>query len=251
MSGHSKWATTKHKKAAVDEKRAKVFSKLSKEISVAARQGGDPDFNFQLRLAIDRAKAENMPKDNIDRAIAKGAGGGEGGELKEIVYEGFGPAGTAVIVIALTDNLNRTASEIKHIFSKNGGSLAGPGAVMWQFEKLGVIRFCSTPCNQGGVSARGGCALGAGGGLELKLIEAGAEDIEHDEDEIIIYTKVENLKKVKDAVDKEGIKIESADIEYVPKEEKELNEGDEEKVERLLDALDDSDDVSDIFTNIK
>ncbi|MBU1179599.1 YebC/PmpR family DNA-binding transcriptional regulator [Patescibacteria group bacterium] len=241
MSGHSKWKKIKGKKGASDEKRGKIFSKLSKEISVAARGGGDPDFNFQLRLAIDRAKAENMPKDNIDRAIAKGAGAGEGGGLKEIVYEGFGPAGAAVIVTALTDNLNRTASDIKHIFTKNGGSLGGPGSVMWQFEKLGVIRFCSPLCNQGGVR----------GGLELELIEAGAEDIKHEDDETIIYTKVENLKKVKDVIDKEGIKIESADIEYVAKEEKELNPDDEDKVEKFMEALDDSDDVSEVFTNVK
>lgn len=239
MSGHSKWSKIKRKKGASDEKRGKIFSKLSKEISVAARQGGDPDFNFQLRLAIDRAKAENMPKDNIDRAVAKGAGGGEGGELKELIYEGFGPGGIAVIIVAYSDNPNRTGSEIKHILSRNNGSLSGPGAVMWQFEKFGVLR---TQIKDNRLKIKD---------KELELIEEGMEDMKEDEDEGVIFTKVENLQKVKDVMDKEGIGVESADIEYVAKEEKELNPEDEKKLERLMEALDESDDVSEVFTNVK
>jgi len=237
MSGHSKWKTIKQKKGALDAKKGKIFSKLSKEISIAARGGGDPNFNFGLRLAIDRAKAFNMPKDNIDRAVVKGAGGGEAGELKELVYEGFGPAGSAFIVTVLTDNPNRSASDIKHIFSKNGGNMGAPGSVMWQFEKSGIVRFKKEDLDRDE--------------LELELIDAGAEDLKEEDEDLVVVSKVENLQKVKEAVDKKNIPIESASIEYIAKEEVDINEEDEVKAERLMDALDDNDDVSDIFTNIK
>lgn len=236
MSGHSKWATTKRKKAIIDSKRGKAFSKLSKEISVAARGGGDPNFNFQLRLAIDRAKAVNMPKDNIDRAIVKGAGGGEGADLKELVYEGYGPAGSAFIITTLTDNPNRTANDLKHIFTKNNGNMGAPGSVMWQFDKLGVIIFKSEGIDQESI--------------ELELIEAGAEDIKKDNDEIIVYSKVENLQKIKEALEVKDIAIESADIEYIAKENINIKEDEEAKVEKLIDALEDQDDVSDVFANL-
>ncbi|MBU4421831.1 YebC/PmpR family DNA-binding transcriptional regulator [Candidatus Parcubacteria bacterium] len=238
MSGHSKWATTKRKKGIIDSKRGKIFTKLARDITVAARSGADPNFNFQLRLAVDRAKTSNMPKDNIERAIARGAGEGEGGQLKELVYEAVTSGNIALIIVAFSDNPNRTASDIKHILSKNGASLS-PGAAMWQFEKLGVIRFQISNFKFQIEE------------LELILIETGAEDIKKEDNEIIVYTKVENLQKVKEAIEKEGVKIEDAGIEYVAKEPVEINDAISEKLEKLVDAIEDNDDVADIFTNVR
>lgn len=240
MSKHSKWAKIKHQKGATDAKRGQVFTKLARNITVASREGGgDPNFNFKLRLAVDLAKAANMPKDNIERAIAKGAGGGEAGALKELVYEAFGPAGSAFIIVAYSDNVNRTVAEVKNVLSKNGGVMAGQGAVIWQFQKLGVIRFQISNLKFQIEE------------LELKLIDAGAEDIKEDGEEFIIYSKPENFQKVKETVDAMKIAIESAAIEYVAKNEVELSEADEEKAGRLMEALDDNEDVSEVFTNIK
>jgi len=238
MSKHSKWAKVKNQKAVTDKKRGQIFTKIARNITVAAREGGaDASFNFKLRLAIDQAKEANMPKDNIDRAVAKGVGGGEAGALKELVYEAFGPAGTAFIILAYSDNVNRTAAEVKHILSKNNGVLAGQGAVLWQFQKLGVLRFKSESVNRED--------------LELKLIDAGADDIKDEDGEIVVLAKPENFQKVKEAIDEINIKLESVAIEYISKNEVELIPEDEEKAERLMEALDDYDDVSEVFTNIK
>lgn len=239
MSKHSKWAKVKQYKGAIDAKRGQIFTKLARNITVAAREGGaDANFNFKLRMAIEKAKSANMPKDNIDRAIAKGVGGGEGAALRELVYEAFGPAGSAFVITALSDNSNRTAGEVKNILSKNGGTLAGQGAVMWQFGKLGIIRTSKDL----GLKIKD---------KELELIDAGAEDIKYEEDGVIIFTKPENLQKVKEVLDKENITAESADIEYVAKEPKEATDAEWEKIESLIDAIDENDDVDEIYTNVK
>jgi len=239
MSKHSKWAKVKNQKGAADAKRGQIFTKLGRDISIAAREAGnDPEFNFKLRMALDRAKAANMPKDNIDRAIARGAGAGAGGELKELVYEAFGPAGSAFIITAYSDNVNRTAGEIKHILSKNNGNLAGQGAVMWQFKKMGVIRFQISNLKL------------QIDDLELMLVEAEAEDVKEEDGENVVFTKPEDLAKIKKIFDDQKITLESVAIEYVSKETMKLSSEDEVKAETLMDALDDNEDVSEIFTNI-
>jgi len=238
MSKHSKWAKIKRAKGVTDAKRGAVFTKLGRNITIAARDGGDPAFNFKLRLAVQAAKSANMPKDNIEKAIAKGAGAGEGASLKELVYEAMGPAGSALVITAYSDNVNRTAAEIKHILSKNGGALVPQNGIMWQFQKLGVIRMIK----DSGLKIKD---------KELELIDAGAEDIEEDDDGIIIYTKPENFQKVKEMVDKEGIAADSAAIEYVAKEPVELGAEDGEKIEALIEALDENDDVAEVYTNVK
>lgn len=236
MSGHSKWATTKRAKEAVDKKRAGAFTKIANEIAIAAREGKDPSVNFKLRVAMDKARAVNMPKDNVERAIKRGTGEDGGAAVEELVYEGFGPAGAAVIVKSLTDSRNRAASEIKHVFSKHGGSIAGSGAVMWEFLKRGSIRIPRQPLQN----------------IEIQLIEAGAEDIREEEKNIVIYAKVEDLQKTKTALEKAGFTISDTDIEFVPKETKKIeNEKDKQKLENFFSDLDDLDDVSDFYTNIE
>lgn len=221
-----------------DSKRGQTFTKLARNITVAAREGGgDANFNFKLRIAIEKAKAANMPKDNVDRAVAKGVGGGEGASLQELVYEAFGPVGSALIVTAFSDNVNRTVGEVKNILTKNGGTMAGQGAVMWQFSRLGVLRFAKL-------------SEDAWQALELKLIDAGAEDMKEQDDFFVVYTKPENLQKVKEVLDAEGVALESADIEYVAKEQKDVTEEDWERIEKIIDALDENEDVADVFTNI-
>ncbi len=236
MSGHSKWATTKRAKEAVDKKRGKIFTKLTNEIIIAAREGGDPTMNFKLRVAMDRARAANVPKENIERAIKRGTGEDGGAVVEELIYEGFGPAGAAVIIKSLTDNKNRSASEIKHVFTKHGGSVAGSGAVMWMFLKRGAIRIPKQPLAD----------------IELQLIEAGAEDIREEEENIVIYTKVEDLQKTKTALEKSGFTISDTDIEFAPKESKKItDESEKEKLENFFNDLDDLDDVSDFYTNVE
>ena len=235
MSGHSKWATTKRQKAIVDAKRGAIFTKLANIITLAAKEkGGNPDINFTLRMAIDKAKAANMPKDNIERAIKRGTGELAGEQIEELYYEGIGPANTQFIIKSLTDNKNRSASNIRHIFSKYGGSLS---TVMWNFEKKGVIRISDL-----------GFRISD---LELELIDAGADDILEEEEGITIFTKVEDLQKVKNFLDEKNIKTESAEIEYVPKEEIKLeSENDKEKVEKFIEELEDCEDVSDYYINV-
>lgn len=223
-----------------DAKRGQVFTKLARNITVAAREGGgDANFNFKLRMAIEKAKAANMPKDNVDRAVAKGAGEGGGTALQELVYEAFGPCGSALIITALSDNVNRTVGEVKNILTKNGGTMAGQGAVMWQFQRLGVILIKNEELRIKNEE------------LELKLIEVGAEDISEDDEFLTIYVKPENFQKVKEVLDKEKIVVESADIEYVAKEIKEVGEAEWERIEKLIDALDENEDVNEVYTNIK
>ncbi|HPI67065.1 MAG TPA: YebC/PmpR family DNA-binding transcriptional regulator [bacterium] len=235
MSGHSKWATTKRKKFAVDAKRSSVFTKLANNVTVAARHGGgDPEMNFRLRLAIERAKAASMPKENIERAIKRGLGELDGQQLEEVIYEGYGPGQVAVLVECLTDNRNRTHGEIKKIFENFGGTLAGQGAVMWQFEKKGVIII-----NNQNLSEE----------IELKIIDAGADDFVSNENEITVYTKPEDLQRVKEKLEHEKFHIESAALEYVAKEKIDLAEPQEETLVKFIEELEGQNEVNEYYLN--
>lgn len=236
MSGHSKWATIKRKKEVTDSKRGAVFTKLGNIISIAAREkGGDIETNFSLRMAVEKAKAANMPKENIERAIKRGTGEGGGEQIVELIYEGIGPANSQFIVRALTDNKNRSAASVRHAFTKYGGSL---GTVMWNFEQKGVLRISNEKF------------LISNDDEELELIEVGADDILKEEDGITIYTKPENLQNVKKFLDEKKIETESAEIEYIAKDEVAVNDEDKEKIEKFIDEIDGIEDVSDYFTNV-
>jgi YebC/PmpR family DNA-binding regulatory protein len=238
VSGHSKWSSIKHKKGAADAKRGKLFSKLSRAIIVAAKEGGgDPANNASLQNAIEKAKSYSMPKDNIDRAIAKGSGADADADAFEtIVYEGYGPEGVAVIVEALTDNKNRTAADVRHIFAKSGGNLGATGAVAWQFERHGVV---IVPAD--GVD-----------GDELLLVAAdgGAEDVEQDGDVFQVTSAPEALAAVRTAIEAAGITVESAELTLIPKVTVAIeDESKARQVMRLIDALEDNDDVQDVYAN--
>ena len=236
MSGHSKWHTIKHKKGALDAKRGKLFTKLIKEITVAARSGGgDVDANARLRKAISDAKAGNMPNDTIDRAIKRGTGELEGTSYDEIVYEGYGPGGVAVMVDAMTDNRNRTVAEIRHIFSKNGGNLAATGAVGWIFEKKGyiVVDKAAKPEDE----------------LFEIVTEAGAEDLRDDEGSFEIITAPEDFDAVHEAVKKAGIEPQMAEVEMLPKEYKKLEGQEAKQMLKLMETLEDNDDVQKVSAN--
>ncbi len=236
MSGHSKWATIKHKKGKTDAARGKLFSKLSRAITVAAREGGgDPSMNMSLANAIEKAKAESMPKDNIERAIQRGTGGGEGTSYESIVYEGYGPAGVAIIVEVLTDNKNRSAAEVRNIFSKHGGQLAQPGAVAWGFERRGSIVVDGTKHDEDDVMAA--------------AIEAGAEDVVQDGESFQVLTEPGDLATVRDALTAAGIAFEAADLTMIPKTTVKLEENDARKTMKIMDALEDSDDVQEVYAN--
>jgi len=240
MSGHSKWSSIKYKKGIADAKRSAIFTKLAKAITIAAREGGkELDTNFKLRLAVDKAKVANMPKDNIERAIKRGTGELDGGRIEEVTYEGFGPSGVAIVVSALTDNRNRTSANIKHIFSKYGGSLGGPNSVLWMFERKGVIRISSENLDMSWEN------------LELKVIDLGAEDTVEEDGEMIIYTAPDNLQSFQESLEKEGIKVDYAEIEWIAKEKIDLLEEDEKKVKKFLGELDDDQDVDNYYTNIE
>ncbi|HPA25576.1 MAG TPA: YebC/PmpR family DNA-binding transcriptional regulator [bacterium] len=237
MSGHSKWATTKRKKSIIDAKRSANFTKLANTISVAARSGSDPIMNFSLRMAIDKAKSFSLPKENIERAIKRGAGELGGASLEEVMYEGFGPGKVGLMVECLTDNKNRTLNEVKLIFDKNGGALAGQGSVSWMFEKKGII-VLKNPNSQNLTEE-----------TELQIIENGADDFFFNEEEIVVYTKIADLQLVKENLEKANFEIASAGLEYVPKEKINLSEEDEEKLQKLLDALEEQNEVSEYYTN--
>jgi YebC/PmpR family DNA-binding regulatory protein len=238
LSGHSKWSSIKHKKGAADAKRGQLFSKLSRAILVAAKEGGgDPANNMSLQNAIEKAKSYSMPKDNIDRAIAKGSGADADAEAFEtIVYEGYGPEGVAVIVEALTDNKNRTAADVRHLFSKHGGNLGTAGAVAWQFDRRGVVVVPSDGVDE----------------EELLLVAAdgGADDIEQDGTVFQVTSAPESLAAVRQAIQAAGFTVDSAELMLVPKTTVEI--GDEQKarqVMRLIDALEENDDVQDVYAN--
>jgi YebC/PmpR family DNA-binding regulatory protein len=237
MSGHSKWSTIKRQKGANDAKRGALFTKVAREISVAARQGGgDPDANYRLRLAIEKARSVNMPADNIKRTIDKATGGGEAEQFEEIVYEGYGPGGVAVLVEAQTDNRNRTAAEVRSMFAKSGGQLAGSGAVAWQFEPRGLI---SVP--------RSGSDADE---ITLAAIDAGAEDVDTDDEETIeIYTSPADLEAVRKALEGAGVAVESAESTMVAKQTVELDSSKARQALRLVELLEDLDDVSRVTAN--
>jgi YebC/PmpR family DNA-binding regulatory protein len=239
MSGHSKWATIKRQKAATDAKRGAVFTKLAKVISLAAREkGADPAANFGLRLAIDRAKAANMPKENIERAIKRGTGELIGDKIEELIYEGFGPAKSQFIIKCLSDNKNRTAAKIRHLLAKHSGSL---GSVSWNFEQLGVIRIMAEELKNKNLTDQN---------FELEIIDAGAEDIVKEKEGLTIYGKIDQLPELKKLVEDKQVKAESAEIEYVAKEKLDLAQADQGKVEQLIEELEDDEDVSDYYTNV-
>ena len=239
MSGHSKWSKIKNKKGKEDQKRGQIFTKASKAITLAARQGGSVDMNFSLRLAVEKAKALNMPKDNIERAIKKGIGEGEGSEMEEIVYEGFGPDGVAIMVESWTDNRNRTVSEVKNVFSKNGGSLGSPGSVQWQFEKKGVVRLTKEKQD----------IIGDWESFQLSLMDAGAEDINESEDGVEVFSTVENFKNLLEFLNKSNIDPDDSGLEWVAKEPVSTTEETDEKLERFIEKLEDCDDVQNVYTN--
>jgi YebC/PmpR family DNA-binding regulatory protein len=238
MSGHSKWATIRRRKGAVDAKRGQLFSKLSRAIIVAAREGGpDPGANLALQNAIEKAREASMPKDSIERAIARGAGAGAAGEAYDHVsYEGYGPGGVAVLVEALTDNRNRTAADVRHIFSKNDASLGGAGAVAWQFERKGVILVDAERVDEDE--------------LVLVAADAGAEDVSLDGHTLQLTTAPEDLAAVRSALDAAGIPYESAELTMVPKTTVKVeDEAAARKLLRLMDALEDNDDVQGVYAN--
>ena len=237
MSGHSKWSTIKRQKGVTDAKRGALFTKVAREISVAARQGGgDPDANYRLRLAVEKARSVNMPSDNIRRTIEKATGGGEADQFEEIVYEGYGPGGVAVLVEAATDNRNRTAAEVRSIFTKTGGQLAGSGAVAWQFEPRGLIAV-----------TRG--AQIDPDEVELAAIDAGAEDVESDDVTIEIYTSPGELEAVRKALEGAGVPVDSAENTMVAKQTVELDSNKARQALRLVELLEDLDDVQRVTAN--
>jgi len=233
MSGHSKWAQIHRQKGVADTKRGAVFTKLGNAITAAAKSGGgDPDANFKLRLAIDQAKASNLPKDNIERAIKRGTGELGGGTIETVVYEGFGPAGIAIIIEGLTDNRNRTSSAIKHLLAKYGGSLGGPNSVSWLFVQKGVLRIKEITDE-----------------LELDLIDAGALDVVREDDGATIYTMPNDLKKIKNFLELQKIIVDYAEVEQVAKEKKALNDEEAQNLQKLFGELDNDEDVSNYYTN--
>ena len=237
MSGHSKWSTIKHQKGVADNKRGQLFTKLGKEITVATRHGGgDPEANSRLRLAIERARDANMPKDNIESAIKRGTGeDADAAQLEEIVYEGYGPGGTAILVEALTDNRNRTASDIRSTFSKGGGNLGEAGSVAWQFETRGLIAL-----DTGDADAEE---------LALRAIDSGAEDVNVDGDSVEVYTRPDQLEAVRRALSDAEIDVASAEIMQAPKSTIALDANNAGQVLRLLDKLDELDDVQRVSSN--
>jgi YebC/PmpR family DNA-binding regulatory protein len=236
MSGHSKWASIKHKKGAADARRGKVFSRLNKEIMVAARMGGgDPGGNPRLRSAIQAAKAENMPKDNIERAIKKGTGELEGASYEECNYEAYGPGGVAIMIDCLTDNKNRTVAEVKHIFERHGGNLGEPGCVSWIFVKKGLIVFDRESVEEERL-------------LELAL-EAGAEDIKEEETHFEILTDPSDLESVKKAFDDKGLSYTVAEVSMIPQNTISLEGRDAERMLNLMETLEEHDDINHVYAN--
>ncbi len=236
MSGHSKWSTIKHKKGAADAKRGKIFTKLIKEITVAAKiGGGDPDSNPRLRTAVNAAKAQNMPKDNLERAIKKGTGELEGVNYEEISYEGYGPGGVAVLVECLTDNKNRTIADVRYIFSKAGGNIGTDGCVSWMFDKKGLISIDKSNIDEDTL-------------MELAL-DAGAEDVKDEGDCFEVITEPGDFDAVKEAVDAADIKYDVAEVTMIPQTDTKLEGKEAEQMVRFMEALDDCDDIQQFYTN--
>ncbi|MHB1406554.1 MAG: YebC/PmpR family DNA-binding transcriptional regulator [Desulfitobacteriaceae bacterium] len=239
MSGHSKWANIKHKKAKVDAQKGKIFTKLGRELIVAARAGGaDPGNNFRLKIAIDNAKAANMPNDNIQRAIQKGAGDGEGANYEELRYEGYGPGGVAVMATILTDNRNRTAGEVRHIFSKNGGNLGETGCVSWMFDEKGQLTV-----------AREDLKISEDD-LILNVLEAGAEDMVSEDESFQVYTAPSDMESVRQVLLDQGVPIFEAAVSLIPQNTVEIADVEQaQKIIRLIETLEEHDDIQNVYTN--
>lgn len=237
MSGHSKWSTIKRKKAAEDAKRGKIFTRLGREIEVAARQGGgDLDVNFSLRLAVDRAKAANMPKDNIERAIKRGTGELKGEALEEITYEAYAPGGVALLLEVLTDNRNRTLAEMKHVLSRGDGNMAEPGSVAWQFEQKGYLSVDASAHDYDDVF--------------LVAAEAGADDVEQGEDLVEIYTPREALQQVEESLQANNIQVDEARLDWVANTPIELDAATTHKVMSVIEQLEELDDMQNVYSNL-
>ncbi|MDP2864211.1 MAG: YebC/PmpR family DNA-binding transcriptional regulator [bacterium] len=241
MSGHSHAKTIKHQKTITDQKRGQMFSKMARVISVAVKEGGpNPETNAKLRVAVEEAKKFNLPKENIERAIKQATGGTEGSNLEAVIFEAYGPGGIAIIIEGITDNKNRTLSEIKQILNQINGKLADTGSVKWLFERKGVIEVQSTKYEDRKKED-----------LELLAIEAGAQDIYWRDDFLDVYTKIEDLEKVKKNLEEKGIKIESASLDWVAKEEIALDEKQKQACQKLFEALDENEAVQEIYSNLK
>ncbi len=239
MSGHSKWSTIKHKKAINDAKRANVFTKYAKIIEVAARNGGDPEMNFTLRMAIDKARSVNMPKDNIERAIKRGTGEGKDGVvLEEITYEAYGPGQVSMLIQCITDNKNRTLTDVKTILKKNKGKFVEGGGVSWQFEQKGLIVVEDIKSEEQEK-------------IEMDIIESGADDYEFDDEVVMIYTKANELKKVQDALEKAGLKITEAKMIFDAKDKISVSDEELADLENLIGLLEENDDVSEVWTSLE
>ncbi len=237
MAGHSKWANIKHRKAAQDAKRGQMFTKLARQITVAVKEGGpDPEMNFRLRLAIDKARSVNMPNDNIERAIARGVGGQDGDNYEEIVYEGYGPNGVAIMMDVLTDNRNRTAGDVRHVLSKYGGNLGESGCVAWMFNKKGLIVIEKNESIDEDE-------------LMMAALEAGAEDIEAETDVFKIETDPSSFSEVKEALAEAGYEFLVAEVSMVPQNSVPISEEESDKMEKLIEALEELDDVQQVYTN--
>jgi YebC/PmpR family DNA-binding regulatory protein len=237
MSGHSKWSTIKHKKAITDARRGKLFTRLAREITVAARMGGgDPDINFGLRLAIDKARSANMPKDNIERAIKRGTGELKGEDLSEVMYEGYTPNGVAVLVKVLTDNKNRTVADIRRVLTRQGGTMAEAGAVVWQFERKGYIAIAPDGVDEDII-------------FEI-AVNAGADDIVFGNDLIEVYADMENFRAVRQALEEAGIHFETAEVSMIPKTTLQLGERETLQVMGIIDALEELDDTQQVYSNL-
>lgn len=233
MSGHSKWSTIKRQKGAKDAARGALFTKLGNNIAVAARAGADPDMNFSLRLAIDKAKAANMPVANIQRSVDRGSGKLGGEQIQEVLYEGYGPGGVAILVECATDNTNRTYPEVKLAFSKHGGNIAEKGAVAFQFSHKGMIRV-----------------KGSGDELMMQILDAGAEDVQEEGDESVVYTAGKELAQVRDTLKEQGLEITEAELTYVPNTTVEVtDEATAGKIMRMMDRLEELDDVTNTHVN--
>ena len=236
MAGHSKWANIRFRKERQDAKRGKIFTKLIKEITIAARMGGgDPNANPRLRTAIQNAKAANMPMKNIENAIRKGTGELPGVQYEEVIYEGYGPGGVAMFILCTTDNRNRTVSEVRHLLNKYGGNLGETGSVAWMFDKKGIIRVNRTNYDEEE--------------LMMAAIDAGAEDFKVEDDFYEIYTDFKDLDAVRSKLEEQGIKIENAEITYIPQTTVHLEGKEAEQMLKLMDALEDNDDVQNVYAN--
>ncbi len=238
MSGHSKWSTIKHKKASQDAKRANVFTKIANMISVSAREGGgDLETNFKLKMVVDKARSANMPKDNIERAIKRGTGELKDSlQIEEIYYEAYGPGQVAMIIKTATDNTNRTVGEVRHLLTKAGGKMVAKGSVAFLFKKIGEI---AVEIEDNNIDE-----------IEMQAIDAGAEDTKQESDTLLIYTKPDELQKIKEILEKNNLKITDAELVFLPTQKATPSEEDKEKYEKLLEKLDENDDVVEVYDNI-